>query len=573
MRNFEKQSAGPSKAKDKSIHEDEIRKQLARIVSCHEFASSDRFGSFLEYLVNEVLDGRAMNIKAYPIGLEVFDRDPDFDPQADPIVRVYAGRLRSKLEAYYSGDGINDPVKIEIPKGTYVPRFFRNDQLGSVRSVAESVTPPIHPAKVNIATFRRPLMIGFSLVTAVILLAFSIYFSRENHHLASDGRMTIIIRQFENFSPEKDNEYLAQRISSEIATELSRFSNVRIIGPMEEVHETELSSGQYLLDGDLYREDENLKVHVTLKDAKSGVNTWSDLYTRNLKSMAMLYIESEIANRITISIADDFGFVQTMLGKQALSKSENQLTAHQALLLYYDYVGNMNADAHQRAFDALQEAVKKSEHHASAWAALSGLYMDKYKHFDGDTSHFNGAVHAIRIATSIDPYNRHVQEHMALVSFSTGQLDDFQSVAEKQLKLYPNATMSGQIGMYMCLTGDYERGLPLIKRVQSNNPYYPGFLHFGPFFYYMEQGDYEKALQEAELVNMPGLIWDPLARTVALAQLGKQQKAREALSELLILKPDFSQVGIETMDRALYLDTHVELMARGLENAGLTMKR
>ena len=47
------------------------------------------------------VEGRQESLKEYSIGVDVFERSPDFDPKLDSIVRVQAGRLRLKLTEYY----------------------------------------------------------------------------------------------------------------------------------------------------------------------------------------------------------------------------------------------------------------------------------------------------------------------------------------------------------------------------------------------------------------------------------------------------------------------------------------
>jgi tetratricopeptide (TPR) repeat protein len=98
-----------------------IRAQVERIVASGPFAQSRRRQQFLEYIVHETLVGRGERLKGYSIALEVFGRPETFDPVADPIVRIEAGRLRDKLRCYYDTDGANDPVRIVLPRGSYRP--------------------------------------------------------------------------------------------------------------------------------------------------------------------------------------------------------------------------------------------------------------------------------------------------------------------------------------------------------------------------------------------------------------------------------------------------------------------
>ena len=101
----------------------EVRQQLARILGSEEFGNATQLRRFPEYVVEEELGGRADKIRAHTIEMTVLGRDDSFDPQVDPVVRIQAGRLHRALERYYLGSGQPDPIRLHIPKGTYVPRF------------------------------------------------------------------------------------------------------------------------------------------------------------------------------------------------------------------------------------------------------------------------------------------------------------------------------------------------------------------------------------------------------------------------------------------------------------------
>ena len=105
---------------------DGVREQLERILASRTFRSSDRLSRFLRFAVDTTERGEEDRIKEYTIGVDVFDRDTSYDPRLDPVVRVEARRLRAKLSDYYENEGRNDPVRIVLPKGSYVPVFDRN---------------------------------------------------------------------------------------------------------------------------------------------------------------------------------------------------------------------------------------------------------------------------------------------------------------------------------------------------------------------------------------------------------------------------------------------------------------
>lgn len=103
-----------------------IRACLAKLTSAAEFSRSPRARKFLIYIVEETLSGRADRIKEYTIALDVFDRKSGHDLAGDSLVRTSAKRLRQSLDAYNNGKGKLEPIHIAIPKGSYIPKFFRN---------------------------------------------------------------------------------------------------------------------------------------------------------------------------------------------------------------------------------------------------------------------------------------------------------------------------------------------------------------------------------------------------------------------------------------------------------------
>jgi hypothetical protein len=100
-----------------------VLQALEDICASRVFAHSERMIRFLRFVVGRKLAGEEQDIREFVIGMEVFDRDPGYDPKIDTIVRVEARRLRKKLEAYYEGPGAGDSLRIDVPGPGYVPAF------------------------------------------------------------------------------------------------------------------------------------------------------------------------------------------------------------------------------------------------------------------------------------------------------------------------------------------------------------------------------------------------------------------------------------------------------------------
>src|SRR5581483_11456699 len=119
--------------------EQAVRDELSRILASVPFRQSQRRQRFLKHIVNETLAGRSERLTGYHLALEIFGRPATFDPAVDPFVRIEAARLREKLREYYDTEGQHDPIRIQLPKGTYTPQIeFLPEQ--TARFVQKPVT-------------------------------------------------------------------------------------------------------------------------------------------------------------------------------------------------------------------------------------------------------------------------------------------------------------------------------------------------------------------------------------------------------------------------------------------------
>ena len=145
------------------IHtQDAVRAHLDAIAASPGFINASRMSRFLRYTVEMKLRGEEDQIKEFLIGREVFDRRGDYDPRIDPIVRVEARRLRQCLAKYYESQGRADTMRIEFPKGSYVP------------VIQQAAAEPVHERR----RWLRPLLLLAPIPLVLTVWAVSLMMKR-----------------------------------------------------------------------------------------------------------------------------------------------------------------------------------------------------------------------------------------------------------------------------------------------------------------------------------------------------------------------------------------------------------
>jgi hypothetical protein len=149
------------------LSNEQVREELERVLTSHEFRASKRSQDFLRYVVEHALNGQATLLKERNIGIDVFGRPASYDPSDDATVRVKAGEVRKRLGLYYSGEGAQNPLRIELPSGTYVPEFHT----AALPLFAPAPAPTLSPAAVPARSkpWRPAAMLAVIVVAAAVL--------------------------------------------------------------------------------------------------------------------------------------------------------------------------------------------------------------------------------------------------------------------------------------------------------------------------------------------------------------------------------------------------------------------
>ena len=146
---------------------DACLEQIDKLIDSHVLHGSEALCRMLQYLAQHALDHPGVSVKEYQIATEVFGRPPDFDPHLDATIRVQVGRLRTKLAEYYSTLGSEDPIIVDLPKGTHALSFRHRPPHPGSKSAFERLSGVIQGERAKPQTFRN-------LLVAVVFLSVSL---------------------------------------------------------------------------------------------------------------------------------------------------------------------------------------------------------------------------------------------------------------------------------------------------------------------------------------------------------------------------------------------------------------
>jgi adenylate cyclase len=577
-----------------------VREQLERILGSPGFDASARNRRFLEYIVEETLAGRADRLKGLSIAIDVFERDATIDPQHDPVVRIEAAKLRRRLERYYLTAGREDPIRIDIPKGGYVPAFEERgkplpDPAPAVAAgeAAAAVVKPLAPSD------ARPRWYG--LTTALVagsflgglgwlgtdLLAFkSPSGDSQGTALALPRGPKIAVLPFQNLSGDPEQAYFAEGVTDQIVTDLARFKALFVLSMESTAKYQEQSAdpqrlkrelgADYLLDGSVGRERDQIRLSTRLVDAESGKIIWSETYRDELTPSNVFDIQDEISQQLSAIVGSSYGMIAEAGLTGAQHRPPKSFAAYDCVLRYYHYQRSFDPEEHARVRACLERAVELDPNYSDAWAVLANIYAQEHRFgfnprpelYDSYERSFTAAYRAVEI----EPRNPTAQLMLANALFDRHDLTGFKTAGERALALNPNdPDLLAHYGTRLVYMGEWERGLALVTKAIALNPEHPGWYEDPIIYYHYQTREYQRAWMEAQNQGVSGDIWWLLFRVMILGQLGRSKEAQPMIEAALRLKPDVRE---RLWDMARIWNVpgpHIEHIAEGLRKAGLAI--
>jgi len=428
-----------------------VRQQLERILSSPGFVRNPRMSSFLRWLVEQHLEGRDDELKESLIALQVFGRRPDYDPRIDSIVRTEAARLRSRLAEYYAGDGAADPLRIDVPKGRYVPAIH---QSGVDRREAPS----------------RPWRWLAAGLAASILLV-SVVALRLAHEDPSPVRVAVL--PLRNLSPDGENEYFVDGLTDEIIRDLSiieglavrsRTSSFVLKNRPPDLRETGRQLAvDYLLEGSVLLVGDQLRVNVQLVRVTDESSVWSGRFDRRLADIFV--IQDEIATGIVNNLRVHLGN-----GRRRYETSVEAYT----LYLGARARSMRGIDGVLQSIEGFEQAIEQDKSFAPAYAGLASAYAIRsvqfpLQHPPDEVSRMRDAAER---AVALDPLLAEAHAALGLARARSGDWELAEASFRRAIALDPNdaTALTNFVMWHLNVLGRNEEALALLRRAESADP-------------------------------------------------------------------------------------------------------
>jgi adenylate cyclase len=588
---------------------DEVRAGLQKLLVSDDFKTSERNKRFLSYVVEETLSGRGSRIKAYNIALAAFDRASDFDPLADPIVRIEAGRLRRSLEHYYLTSGRTDAIRIDIPKGSYVAAFSRaaSDHVTSADQIDQTApdepevspepTPPT-PRAADAETLPAPdlpLLTPrvaskrvLALAAAALIVAAGLWVGiQQIWHFggAGDGLPrgpSIIVYPFEQISDSPAQAFISRGMTYDLIASLTRFNDLFVYGPetsfyFEANKETRTNSAiqaDFALTGSVFSADGAVRVSAMLADLRTGRNVWSWSNEVPLTPSNILGAQTEIANNVAREVAQPYGSVFEQSASEIAGKPASDLLSYECVVRFQQYWRTYDAGMYQDLVDCMKATIARDPQYPRAYSCLALLYVDAYrfgqKAADLPADLVQQAVELANTAISLEPMASDGYLALSVARWFAHDVEGGLAAAKQGLALNPNNTiLVGELGIRYALLARWEESKAMTDRLYALNPRAPTGYRRASFMYAYMHRDYQAALAELLAAETPLSLHDYVFRAMTYAQLGDRQKAETAVSQILVLDPMYGEHVAADFRKRNADPSVVHAIVDGLAKAGL----
>lgn len=613
-----------------SVPPETVRRALARVLDSEELRSSPQLSNILRFVVEATLEGRSEAIKGYTIAVEALGRDASFDPQADPIVRVEATRLRRALERYYAGAGAADEIEIVVPRGSYVPQFLPRGPAAEpvaepspVEDAAPEDVPapprraaPVAPVPAAPAR-RRPLRaaaLGLFALLALMLvagLAVETFDPPGWRALVSGaawqpieranrlGIPLVEVRAFDatggaplppseiarSAGAVSSGDFTARAIEVRVRDALARFDLLDVLASPDARPSLRCGAegtsphSVFALGGLVENHDDgSVSLLLRLSDLCDGTIVWSHEFDSLRRGGDPSAAEVALVRDIMAAIAEPYGIIQARARARVTAAGGPAAAGpYGCVLMAYSYWRSYAPREHDAARDCLEKAVRADSTFALGYALLAELYLDEVRaaaNPRSDAPALNRALAAAEQAVELAPTSAYARRVLMDVHFFRGERGATIAAGEAALELNPyDVDIVADFGGRLVALGELARGEAMLAGATQAAPGMPPWVDYHRVVAAYLKGDAPAAAAAADQLMGEGYAPGLLARALASHIAGEDEAARADLRKLVAIAPAWKDEP-ETMihrffpDPAIARRVRADLAALGLPLPG-----
>lgn len=495
----------------------EVQAQIRRMLSRGALGESRRLSAMLEYLVAQTLCGNAARLKEYVIATEALGRPASFDPRSSAAVRVEANRLRHRLQAYYSGIGRDDLVRIELQPGRYVPRFTWTH---------DSAT----------AHLSAPDLYGSTVVPSLSATAYP----------------SIAVLPMTYLGESHRHRFVSSALGEELVASLSATGWLRVRTDASQTpaarsgrrarRDSRHGGASYSLGGSVISAGGRIRVFVQIEDDETGNVLLTHRHLQKTKDLLLDTgsVSRSIAPHLVRALA-------TAERVRAATLSTDSLDAWSAYQLGNLHLYRFGRDDIQQARRCFQRSADADASFASPCGALAYAgFLDAVLGFDDRRDQVVAdAVAAGRLAVRRDDRDPMAHFGLARALSLTGSLEGAMAELDAAIEIDPAFGPAHLgIGAALSLAGRHREAITALDTAIQLAPNDPilwtmenvralSHLELGEFAQAVNYGT--KACRHANTVP-----WAYLTLISALSNMERGAEARSVRAELLRRWPDFS---------------------------------
>lgn len=506
----------------------DVERQLRLVLASAEFAASPKLSELLYYLVTETLAGNSERLKGYTIGVDVFDRQHDFDQGVDAIVRVQMGRLRKLLKIYYDASGVNDPIRIILVAGHYAPRFelasgeeLSDETLGDPYSAQTASALRPMPSEGGqgalLAGHRGLLVIGIIVLLAAALGAGAYHYFRSK--AGSSGETAIgqargplvYVAQYQVIGTDELAAQLAEGLQYDLVNQLAKFPDIAVLG-IDTVSGTgsnealaQPRGADFVLGGVIELNGDSVRITSQLKQSSDGHVIWSDQVTADsVRPGTIISVQANIATTVASKIGQTYGIIFQANAQHVSAMADPSLEDYRCVLSAYGYMRHKTPETHLKARTCLEKAVENSPKYATAWALLSWVYGDEERYGFNKVAGEDGRRRSLRAAeraVAADSNSATAHSYLSVARFLLGDDDGgAREAAETAIKLSPNdSEVLADAGFNLAMIDGSERSRQLAQKAIELNPGGPAWYWGGLAIHALQNDLKDDALKYARL--------------------------------------------------------------------------